>query len=538
MSDRRAVGASVLSIFVITIITTWPRYAAAMHVPILTLDSLIYDSTNIIEAHILGPRLGRPAWVGVDVQVSAVYQGRMKPGDVCVVGGLPEYLKDGNGFGDGSRGLGRGDDVFLFLRPDANPAIQPYEKQAFDPLSSGVRWINGKQVVPFAQESNPGPMVATDRNRFRTEALPSLDAFRESLKQRVAYVSTLRQRLTSPMGVGDKAWLLQILAERAKSAAADSYGEDLVLYAIADRINEFGDPEFAYKAMGIHPRVPVGLAFATPGGRDFLLAKLEAADTSDAMRVRLIEMIGRAGINHQSTQDRSDRNRGSGARVNTPFEAGNAYYATRVIRVAIANANRKGFWTAFARMLDFWMESPDFIKDPEYLKDVTAASAALTDFYRHGATEQQQYDIESHLAQLGRSYYEAADSKQAMWVVAIATFDSSYVAWKPPPPYVIPQYRWFRLPWADDFRAKDPTDVQTIGRSVATGREFIVDPSPGGFGGISGTSSGGPKSLPANLPAGRYRIFLRFFIGTRILGESHGFEIDQNGTPIEPAAAK
>jgi hypothetical protein len=114
MSNRRAVGPFRLSIPLITIaavsiITSWPQYAAAMHVSILTLDSLIYESTNIIEAHIEGPRPDRPAWVGDDVQVGAVYQRTMKPGDMCVVGGLPEYLKDGNGFGEGDRGLGRGE---------------------------------------------------------------------------------------------------------------------------------------------------------------------------------------------------------------------------------------------------------------------------------------------------------------------------------------------------------------------------------------------------------------------------------------------
>jgi hypothetical protein len=541
MANRRAIGALALSISLIAtatvmIVTSSPRCATAADIPILTLDSLIYDSTDIIEAHIVGPHPGTPDWVGDDVQVRAVYQGTMKPGRVCIVGGLPDYRKSRSGFSFGDGGLGAGDDVFLFLQPDTNPAIKPYVTQAFDPLSSGVRWIDGKQAVPFAQVSNPGPMVATNRNPLAPPA-PLLDAFRVALKQRVTDVSSLRQRLTSPMSDQDKSWLLQILAERAKPPMADPYGDDHVLFAIADRINEFGDPEFAYKAMGIHPRVPVGLAFATPAGRDFLLGKLQAADTSDPMRVRLIEMIGRAGINHQSTPARGNRNSNSGARANNTFEADNAFYATRVMRLAVANADRKDFWSAFAYMLNFWMEPPDFIKDPQYLKDVSAAAAVLTDFYKNGANEQQQFDIESQLAQLGRAFYTALDSRQTS-VVAIATDDSNYAAGKPPPPYVIPRYRWFQLPWTDLLHENHPTDVQTIGKSIATGREFIVDADPGCLGGEAGTSSSGPKPLPANLPAGHYRIFLRYFIGSRILSESHGFEIDQNGTPIDPPTAK
>lgn len=501
-----------------------------------TLDSLVMDAPDVIEGHILGPCAGKPSWVGDQVQVAAVYKGHFKVGDVCVVGGLSGNLKSGRG-GDG---LETGDDVFLFLGRDSNPALRPYLAEAYDPLSSGVRWIVGNRVVSFYQEMNPGPMVADKDGLRKSDEASSVADFRTLLKQSVAQMDGLQEKLNLPPDPKDAGWLLQTLADRSRGAPALGFGEDDVLQAIGRRIGQLHEPGVAFQAMEINPRCRVASGFATPAGREFLLAKLAAPGTSEAMRLQVIDAIGAAGVNYLAAARDFPALSGGGRRDGDdsgffqPFAPRNASYLTRLVSTVLVRANQKNVWEHFSRSLDELLMPISFIKDPEFGKDLQASVALLVDYYKKAATERQQFDIESQLSKLSRNEFEKLGCGKGP-VDAILEYDDSYAGGKPRAPCVVVRCQWFRLPWMTD-KMGDPTRFQMMGRSVSTGNDLVIDASvPDILEGVMGTFSADGASLPRNLPAGRYQIFLRFFAGDRVVSESHGFEIDQDGKPLSQA---
>jgi hypothetical protein len=302
---------------------------------------------------------------------------------------------------------------------------------------------------------------------------------------------------------------------------------DDVYYALIDRIAQIRDPQIMYQAVGTMPNRELAGGYATPAGREFLLAKLQSPDTSEAIRVKLITMIGYASINHGWTAELSRRHSGE----NEHFEPGNASYATRVVRAALVHADDKDFWDAFAEMLREWMIPPKCFDNPEYRKDLSGAVSLLADYHKNRASDRQKFEIESALVDLGREYYDMLGRQQGP-VEAIVYVDDGPGRGQLPRPSVTVACEWLTLPWLATS-PDQPDAVEMIGRARDTGHESIFDYFPvANFVGISGGFDVPPVRLPNSLPAGRYHVFLRFLQAGKVLGDSHGFEMDQDGTPV------
>lgn len=537
-SHRRSNVLLFLSAWILSTCLINPQASRAALIRVYDTDTLVFLARYVVEAHIIGPAHSRPNFDGDDVKITAVYKGDFKVGDVCIVAGLREYNKSWNMRGGAPPGLGAGDDVFLFMHQYSNPMQPGSDDNALEPISSGVRWINHNQVIAFDQVMDPGPLVAQTGGFAQTVAPPSLDKFRIALKQKIIDMADLHRRLGAPLDAKERPWLLHALAERSssdpKSRGYEYFGMDTVQSVIGRRIGQYHDPDFAYQALSIDQFAPVEMGFASPQGREFLLSKLAAPDTPPAIRPLLVGMIVRAGLNYQSAADANNR-------VNpwTPYAPHNAGYVARVVKTAIARPDDHDLWKAFAGSMPEIMPLEQSTIDDQLAADCEDAIEDLTRFYKNGCTERQRYDIESFFARISKAQYDSLGVKEFP-VDAIAEPDSTNYGDTPSAPFVAVECEYFRLSWIDDDDDADdaPRRTQTVARSETTGKEWNLEAPPAAAPirdyGIEGSFGDGRQALPKNLRPGRYFIFVRFFHGDKIVGESHGFEIDETGKLAPP----
>ena len=164
-------------------------------------------------------------------------------------------------------------------------------------------------------------------------------------------------------------------------------------------------------------------------------------------------------------------------------------------------------------------------------------NALLAAFDKNQASDQQKFAIESAIVNLGREYFDTLGREQGP-VNAMVEVDNDPGRTHLLPPSLTLACRWFTLPWLADS-PDQPDAVELIGRTKDTGHESILDYFPvGRFVGVSGGFDVPPVRLPKSLPTGPYHVFLRFLQDGKILGDGHGFDMDQNGVAINREVAR
>lgn len=418
--------------------------------------------------------------------------------------------------------------MFLFLKPvpEENGLGVKDDPEARVVVPSGVRLVRDGKAAPFVQFDNPGPVVAADPNQLSELSAPTVAEFRDRIAAAITAAERYAKRFETPASPDDVPWLLDLLRERARSeppprqdlfsflADRDKVAEEACLRLAnlhdLEGLDAAASLDLPYRCRGVIKR-----GFATPAGRDFVLARVSDETLDADRRLRYAETLRDNGRDYHSPSGSI----GPGGSSSRPSEvADNGAYVTRIAQAAKevrSEAVRVAILEALA-----WFSSglPGRPDDDPIRVDLRGALPALLELHRTTASEPVRFGVERVVARVSRKAYDELGSRCGP-VVSLLSPES-------PPSRVTRGERWVRFDYAIIPLDHEPTEPPVVVfTNPATDVERVV-PSGLKFRGRHEAVAGGVVALPQDLPAGRYRVSLRFSRGGKAVSDGYGFEAE------------
>ncbi len=273
-----------------------PMGLRAMTFPVYDFDSLVWLSTDIVEANVSVHPGGR-----ISVTINRAIIGELKPGDK--IDTLTEFLINFRPVEDGQRFL-----VFLDRRPSA-PSFFNSEasKSPFAIVPSGLILIDEwEHTHRYSQPNSPGPYVA-DRYAFFFEkhvpsreedlALPTLAETESKVRAALKYMEPRRPLLDKDATMDDAPLLLKAISERWQVlGSCIRLSPDAILARLYTQVRFLQDAALTLTADTLSPTGNGSVEFVTRGngGRDpeFTAGRVEylirtVADRHAELRRRL-----------------------------------------------------------------------------------------------------------------------------------------------------------------------------------------------------------------------------------------------------------
>lgn len=509
---RRAGWVLVASVLAVAGLTGSRLRAAELHA--YDPDSLVHLSTDVVEAEIVRAYKGHDLDL-VDVRVSLVHKGGIKAGQTVVVAHTDFYHRPGRD-PINTEPLGVGDRLALFLARTRSTGFRdlPADAVVYSPLPGGVRLVRGGNVHEFSQQNNPGPYVADIPADAEKAKLVSLDRFRAELRTSLRVAPELAKVVDA---APDAPRLLELLDGRSR---VPRWYRDHFAEAACSRLTETRAPEVLDRALPLardHLQASIlRRGFGTPTGRDFLLAKAGETRVPMADRVDAVRALREAGHVYRATVTEitahSSREVGGADR-------GNSGYMTRVAKAARANAGHETLCVSLVGCLDAFGQGVTQSKRPPLLADYRAALAELKDLYGASPSAEVRFAVEGATAR-DPAAFERLDPPCGTFVSILRRADPTKYT-RPEKRSLIFEYEYTTLL----LDREDEVRPEVVLVNQATRRRHVL---PAGLR-LRGWSSGGGSGLvdiPADLPAGRYRVFFQVTEDGRVTSTGHSFDTD------------
>jgi hypothetical protein len=488
------------------------RPAQARILYVYDLDSLAYMSTRVVEGKIVRRYQANNRDL-VDIKVAHVHKGDGKPGETLAVAGIDSYRK-GPFFKN--RRLEVGDHLFVFLGPKNNAF--PF------PVPSGVRLVQGDDVLGFSQPMNPG-LYVSDQPAAGPGTKPlALKPFRRRLRASVAAMDKLAITLAAQKEIPNGPWLLKLLGERSRDAGPRPHE-----HGVRDHIAELAcqylaglhDPALLAQALPLafaydHGQI-LCRGFGTPKGRDFLLARVTDEKEPLAARLRFARSLGEAGAVYRITFTGITANSWS---HEGKADRGNSGYLTRIARAAHDCRRHQELCLALVRCLDRFAQGIVQGGEAEVRADLGKALAELKRLYDTGASEEVRYAVEVATAHGDRKAYDLLKSPCGALLSILRPADAKKYT-KPEVRSLLFEYSYDAAP----LPAGDAVKPSVVLLHVKSGKRHVL-PSSVTCRGHSAGGGSGVVPLPKDLPAGRYRVFFEVTEGGRVVSTGHHFETD------------
>ena len=487
------------------------------------LDSLCFLSTDVFEGEVVR-RYEAHNLELLDVKLTAVHKGALKPGGTVVVA-ADVYRKPKPAEPFNTTVLDRGDRLIVFAsrgKFSFQPAV-PDDAVIYLPSAGGVRLIVAGQVFAFAQADNPGPYVARPVEAAKGKPL-TVEALRDQVRDAVQRTDRLAAELEERKGPDDAPWLLDLLAQRAKSRGErwpDEWGRrDYLAELVAVRLANFHDPETLARALPLSPDYHIARTlergFGTPRGREFLLARVGDAKLPMEARLRYARAVAGADAVYASTLTEIGT---SGHRHVGDPAPDNSEYLTRIAKLAHENRRHEELCLSLLRALDWFGQGIIQSKRPPMLSDYRGALSVLKELYDAGASAEVKFVIERITARDPEAFAHLG-SPAGKFLSLLRRAD--------PAKYTKLEKRGLIYEYEYDTSQLDkevmvrPTLVLV---HAQTGRRHEL-PSGRELRGWQAGGGSGVVELPADLPAGRYRVFFELREGGKVVSAGHGFEAD------------
>jgi hypothetical protein len=480
------------------------------------LDSLVYMSPQIVEGR-LGSEHRRYNLTIREFKVSQAYKGSLKIGDsieILETMSLDSFCKPiGESFKRGK--LQDGDQLFLFLgRASSGGYFMPFDirtnAEFFITAPSGVRLVIDGKVVDFFQETNPGPYVARTRQAATNAMILTAAEFRQQIKESLARVDEWRPLLEKEATKQDIPELLTLLRERKRL----EFGEqDEIAETICNRLVKLREPAALLEAVRIrdsfHEAFILGTGLGTPAGRALLLRKIADAGEPLRDRIQWATMLGIAGITYRQLFREHDNDSSWSAIGITKESNTNEHFYRRIAELATTNNINRELQLKLFSSLQQLANGP-VGSDLILVEDGSDVCSILRSFLRNTESEQLKYEAELVLAALDGRYSESKFGP----VLSILK----------PGPYSKANGK---LHFAFSYKVlgKENWQMRIALLNLRNGQKwvFAAPMVVSGHGGGNGSDS---IVLPPDFPHGRYRVFLEFFDGDKILCAGHFFETD------------
>jgi hypothetical protein len=518
--------------------------ARAMNMPALDLDSLVYQSDQIVEGEVL--QADKVQWRNnVQVKITAVDAGTLQPGQVFTWE-LGIYRKD---MADNE--LTVGDKLFLFLAPP-DPGFWNHGSKSnpdtknLTPIASGLKLVVDDQTYGVMQFGNPGPY------QFMVSATPwGGDGGHTSPGGPALTVAQLREAIadSEKKSVAWHAWfktdptpeeiprLLALLRERAAATPLnipDFQYWDVIEQTAQERLAKLHAYAALYQALLLHPKGPfmpfgtsLSQGFGTPAGREFLLRTI--ADPAEPRDHRLILAESCAGgFNDADYWAKSDDEAGTGVKPPEDQDPKNHSYLTRIAQLAADTASDPDISCAVLDTLKNQLRNAGSREEragssvprpPDILADRDGALAVLTAYYPTASGE-ERYAIQNAMLAAGAPLPKqiAADRGPVFSVVQADPAD-----YPPDPsakPALVLRFRTDWLPGSENI-----TSVVLVLQSTTTDKNYVVNlPDKIDLPHTHGSEGGNfSVDLPAGVPHGSYKVFMRFLAGDAVAQDGEGF---------------
>ena len=485
------------------------------------LDSLVYLSDAVVEGTITGGRNNE-----VHVAVSAVYEGSPRVGGVVRAGrvvGLYRKPVPGRPF-SGTSPLAKGDHVFLFLKEPGRPAG---EVRAWSVVASGVKLASKGKVFGVSQYyGNPGPYVVESVDRYAARAV-SVDPFRAQLRQSIARVAALAERLKAEPSPDEVPWLLAVLRERAGDWYEGHATE--IGRLVAARLTIVADHAVLEKALALsdawYYRATISNGFSSPSGREFLLAAIADEKRPLPQRIRLTRALRVAGHAYHVTfrHDAAGRRTATGQ----PRD-GNAAYLTRIARLALASRDREPLCVALLQALDQFACYVRQVGEAHTGADLAAALPVLKRIHDPMASETLKFHVEVATRHADKDAYEKLGGRGGPAISIIRhVYHGEGRRQTPSGPILLDPTKV-----VFDYTVYAFLDEQTrlsaeLVLEGIDGPGTHILPSPRGRWLAGRGQRGGMDrvALPRTVPSGRYRVYLQFKDGDRLVSRGHYAEL-------------
>ena len=483
------------------------------------LDSLVFMSEGIVEGTIARRHKSDRGDL-IDLSITAVHRGKLQKGTVVKLAALCLYAKPKPG-----------EELLNTVRLDkSDRLVLLLAKAAGDirtVVPSGVKLIVGGKVVGFSQHyGNPGPYVAETAARFADRAL-TLEAFRAALRASIARSAALAEGLRAPATPKDVPWLMGLLRKRAGQTRG-RYADRIVELACA-KLAGLHDPEVLANALPLASGNAAGTlrsGFGTPRGREFLLQAIADRKQPTAKRIDYARTLAKAGEAYHTTS--ADITTGSWRPEGVPRDA-NAGYIQRIARLALANARHEELCRALLESIDYFARVIRQTKEEHTSADLAAALPVLKQLHDSAKSGMLKFSVELATRHADEAAYGKLQSpggpvisiiRGAYHGTGIRRIGRSPV--RLDPDGLVFEYTIHTF--LDDNTTLTPQLVLTS----VDGATARILPWPGkrpcrGRGGTSGMNR---VPLPKDVPAGRYRVHLRFKDAGKVVSTGHYAEVE------------
>jgi len=519
MTIRSFQTALVLAILALSTLLQ-PVRAANLYV--YDLDSLTFMSPEIVEAEVM-KRYEANKIDLIDVKVTAVHKGAFKAGQTLAVAGTDLYRKDDL---QSVEHFAVGDKVILFVyRAKASMFFPiPEDAEICMPTPSGVRLVDGDNVLGFSQWMNPGP-YNLDRPGPKNKP-PTLKTFRQQVSESVRYTDKLKGEIDKKTGEKDAAWFLDLLAERSKLEILDRFsGRDYLSEIACANLANGHDPDVLTKALPLakeyHGRDMLARGFGTPKGRDLLLKQVSDEKLPMERRIEFARYIRQAGAVYRSTITEITTN---SSRTVGEEDEGNSGYFKRIGKAAYDNRQHEALCLALLHTLDWLGRGHAQRKDSQVFIDLYAALGELEPLYDDAkVSEPIRYTVE--LATVGGDgdgpAYARLRSPCGPMLSLLRAPARPEMYTKPKEPSLIFEYDYHSL--SKDRDAQFKPNVVLVHQ--ASGQRYVL-PTEITCRGFARGGGSGVVVLPKDLRPGRYRVFFEFQVDGKVISTGHHFETD------------
>ncbi len=350
----------------------------AMNLDVYELDSLAYLAAAVVEGEISSNYVAHGKQL-VDFKISLALKGDFKPGQHVAVGATDDYRKTNGDHWNWCK-LAVGDRLAFFLVRLTSEGLStavPTNTVIFRPLTGGVRLLDGERVLAFFQEENPGPYVAR-APKSTDKTVQTLAQFRDDVRASLRRTPELARLVMANPDKPDVPRLLQLLAKRAQRSEwlRDYFSEQL-----CDRLAQ----RRAFAALGEALALArtyrefelLRFGFATPEGRDFLLAKVQDETEPLPSRQRYAEAIFEAGFSYRVKIEKIGSNEWDSV---GEVDAGNSGYLTRIAKAARATEKHSELCLQLLEWIECVGNSIAQDTAGERRKDFLGALAVLKEF--------------------------------------------------------------------------------------------------------------------------------------------------------------
>lgn len=479
------------------------------------LQSLVYLSQEVIEGE-LRDRKQFDTIELVEFRVLAAYKGTLKPGDTIFVAGTKMYRKASRSPTSGQ--LDVGEQLVLFLNPGQREKYDPKElPDCYLPIERGVRLIQGETTYDFEQWFGEGDYWAKSAlHSGNPHRVKPLKALRSEIQTCVVQVPVLAKLIEAKSERLDVPQVLkQLKATSADIFATHNYFNEIFCQRLAETrdFEQLGQAllvtKNGYELRLLYP------AFISPAGRDFLLAKVADKGATNEARLCYCQAFYHTGPMYRLVATYQ----GNRWQYAGEVDADNSHYLNRIAQLIQQVEYDEQSCVELLRALKKFSQS-SILKESESLQaDMVSALAVLQDFYKIRPSAEIQYAVETLMARYPDRYQQLnSPCGNAIMILRSRAKDKL----KPIKGRTLSIEVQYHTPGLSRDKVIQPTLVLLNLESQKTREVRTTLKIEGGISSFNG------EELPIHpsIPAGKYRVYLEWREGGKVLSTSHGYELE------------